>query len=226
MHYALNERGMGGPSVDGGRLATVDNVVRGGASTRGDLPFLIVEGGGDLELFERDISHAFRWPPDEPAGHHLQPRSQGHPPAPRSHSGPAGFKAQGRQRDGREHGAAHRRRPWERDALSKRLAQVRGGKGHGEVGGYPHFEQAREVWGVEKPSVRTHHFRRSRGLSVERSTTRPLREGLSAGSIEAASPGLDSVPPTPHSVMCAPSQMGLASPAFRPRQRVTGICPA
>ncbi|MGH1558680.1 hypothetical protein ACRAWD_15295 [Caulobacter segnis] len=54
MHYALNASEWVGHQWRIGQLAIAGNVVRGGASTRPDLPFLIVEGQGDLELYAFD----------------------------------------------------------------------------------------------------------------------------------------------------------------------------
>lgn len=54
MHYALNASEWGGHAWQAGQLALVGNVVKGGRSTRPDLPFLIVEGEGDLHLYAHD----------------------------------------------------------------------------------------------------------------------------------------------------------------------------
>lgn len=149
MHYALNASEWVGREWHTGRLSIVGNVVRGGPSTRADLPFLIVEGQGDLELFARDnpafhadgrpmrpieiisdrepairmLDEAAIWPPDfraRPSGEVTDHVFQ-------------------------EAGA----RPWARDAIDRRvLDQVRTGAGRiiddeSEVGGYPAVEASR-----------------------------------------------------------------------------------
>ncbi len=54
MHYALNAAEWTGHTWRNGRLALVGNVVKGGASTDLRLPFLLVEGQGDLDLYAHD----------------------------------------------------------------------------------------------------------------------------------------------------------------------------
>jgi hypothetical protein len=54
MHYALNAAEWVGHDWQRGQLALVGNVIKGGRSTRPDLPFLIVEGEGDLDLYAHD----------------------------------------------------------------------------------------------------------------------------------------------------------------------------
>lgn len=144
MHYALNASEWVGHAWRRGRLAIAGNVVRGGASTRPDLPFLIVEGQGDLELYAFDnpahyadgtemppvrilntnpfpkIEHLEK-PPFWPEGLRLKPSSQ--------------VEA---------HVLAHAgARPWERDAVDRRIVhEVKTGTGRviddeRDVGGYP-----------------------------------------------------------------------------------------
>lgn len=143
MHYALNASEWVGHDWVVGKLAIVGNVTRGGPSTRADLPFLIVEGQGDLDLYAVDnpAFHAdgrpmqevgiisdrnpvitrLDQPPQWPAGFRVRPSGEV----------PAWIEA--------EAGA----RPWARDAVDRRiLEQVRTGTGRiiddeSEVGGYP-----------------------------------------------------------------------------------------
>lgn len=144
MHYALNAGEWTGHSWRVGQLAIAGNVVKGGASTRADLPFLIVEGQGDLELYAFDnparyadgtemapvrilnsdpfprIKHLTR-PPFWPEGLKLMPSSQVEP-----------------------HVLANAgARPWDRDTVDRRIVrEVKAGRGkviddEQEVGGYP-----------------------------------------------------------------------------------------
>ncbi|ATY31974.1 pectate lyase family protein [Sphingomonas psychrotolerans] len=143
MHYALNEEEWLGHQWTVGRLAIVGNVVRGGPSTRKDLPFLILEGQGDLELHARDnlCTHA-----DGRAMAPLGMISNRNPRVialPRPPFWPAGLPAwpSGEVEDRvlADAGA----RPWQRDAVDRRIVtEVRGGKGRviddeRDVGGYP-----------------------------------------------------------------------------------------
>ena len=143
MHYALNEEEWVGHPWTVGRLAIVGNVVRGGPSTRKDLPFLILEGQGDLELFDRDniftLSSGRPMVPVEVISNH-NPKII---PLTRPPFWPEGFKARPAHTVEKwvltEAGA----RPWDRDAVDRRIVdEVRSGKGRviddeREVGGYP-----------------------------------------------------------------------------------------
>lgn len=144
MHYALNASEWVGHQWRVGQLAIAGNVVKGGASTRPDLPFLIVEGQGDLELYAYDnpahyadgtemppvrilntdpfpkIKHLTK-PPFWPEGLKLMPSSQ--------------VEAYVLANAGA--------RPWDRDAVDRRIVrEVKAGTGkviddEQEVGGYP-----------------------------------------------------------------------------------------
>ena len=146
MHYALNASEWMGHAWQTGQLALVGNVVRGGRSTDPHLPFLIVEGQGDLDLYAHDNLATYADGLPMPATRVLptQPlptiRPQRTPPL-----WPEGFKAiPARQVEARVLAQAGAR-PWDRDSVDVRLVdQVRKGAGAGavvddeaEVGGYP-----------------------------------------------------------------------------------------
>ena len=144
MHYALNAAEWEGHTWRTGRLALVGNVVKGGASTDLRLPFLIVEGQGDLDLYAHDnlatyadgrAMPASRIIPTEPLP---KIRSLDKPPL-----WPDGFQAIEARRVEARVLANAGARPWDRDANDRRIVQdVRRGTGHviddeTEVGGYP-----------------------------------------------------------------------------------------
>lgn len=143
MHYALNASEWEGRARETGRLAIVGNVVKGGGSTRPDLPFLIVEGQGDLALFARDnpARHA-DGRPMQPVG--VIPDGNPHvlelDAAP---TWPPGFEARPSGEVQAWVEAEAGARPWARDAVDRRIvAEVRSGGGRviddeREVGGYP-----------------------------------------------------------------------------------------
>lgn len=153
MHYALNASEWVGRPWETGQLSIVGNVVRGGASTRSDLPFLIVEGQGDLDLFAHDnpAFHADGRPMQEigiisdrdPVIRRLE-----HPP-----HWPEGFRVRPSSEVAAWVMAEAGARPWARDRVDQRiLDQVRTGTGRiiddeAEVGGYP------QVTSVESPFV-------------------------------------------------------------------------
>ena len=142
MHYALNEEEWAGHPWAVGKLAIVGNVVRGGASTREDLPFLILEGQGDLELFDRDniftLSGGRPMVPIEV----ISNRKPKIIPLTRPPFWPEGFKARPALQVEKWVLAQAGARPWERDAVDKRIVtEVRTGAGRviddeREVGGY------------------------------------------------------------------------------------------
>lgn len=143
MHYALNEEEWVGRPWTVGRLAIVGNVVRGGPSTRDDLPFLILEGQGDLELFDRDniftLSGGRPMVPIEVISNR-KPRII---PLTRAPFWPAGFQVRPARSVEKWVLAEAGARPWDRDAVDKRIvAEVRKSTGRviddeREVGGYP-----------------------------------------------------------------------------------------
>jgi hypothetical protein len=142
MHYALNEEEWAGHPWAVGKLAIVGNVVRGGASTRENLPFLILEGQGDLELFDRDniftLSGGRPMVPIEV----ISNRKPKIIPLTRPPFWPEGFKARPARQVEKWVLAQAGARPWERDAVDKRIVtEVRTGAGRviddeREVGGY------------------------------------------------------------------------------------------
>jgi hypothetical protein len=142
MHYALNEEEWAGHPWAVGMLAIVGNVVRGGASTRENLPFLILEGQGDLELFDRDniftLSGGRPMVPIEV----ISNRKPKIIPLTRPPFWPEGFKARPARQVEKWVLAQAGARPWERDAVDKRIVtEVRTGAGRviddeREVGGY------------------------------------------------------------------------------------------
>lgn len=142
MHYALNEEEWTGHPWAVGKLAIVGNVVRGGASTREDLPFLILEGQGDLELFDRDniftLSGGRPMVPIEV----ISNRKPKIIPLTRPPFWPEGFKARPARTVEKWVLAQAGARPWERDAVDRRIVEeMRTGAGRviddeREVGGY------------------------------------------------------------------------------------------
>jgi hypothetical protein len=144
MHYALNASEWVDHAWRTGRLALVGNVVKGGASTDPKLPFLIVEGQGDLDLHARDNLATYadggEMPPVRvlPTAPLPKVRLLDGPPL-----WPEGLQAiDARRVEGKvlvNAGA----RPWDRDAVDRRIVQeVRKGTGRviddeNEVGGYP-----------------------------------------------------------------------------------------
>jgi hypothetical protein len=143
MHYALNAEEWVGHPWEAGRLSIVGNVTRGGPSTRADLPFLIVEGQGDLDLFANDnpARHADGRPMQEIGI--ISDRDPKIIRLERSPHWPAGFRARPSGEVEAWVFAEAGARPWARDATDQRiLQQVRDGTGRiiddeKEVGGYP-----------------------------------------------------------------------------------------
>ena len=149
MHYALNASEWGAHPWQVGQLSIVGNVVRGGPSTRADLPFLIVEGQGDLDLYA-----------DDNPAHHADGRvmqeigiiSDRDPKIRRLNASPhwpAGFRARPSDQVEVWVFAEAGARPWARDAVDQRiLREVRNGTGRiiddeAEVGGYPVMVETR-----------------------------------------------------------------------------------
>jgi hypothetical protein len=144
MHYALNAAEWTGHTWRNGRLALVGNVVKGGASTDPRLPFLIVEGQGDLDLYARDNLATYADGTAMPASRvipavplpKIRPLDQ--PPV-----WPEGFKAIAARQVEATVLANAGARPWDRDAVDRRIVQeVRDGTGRviddeNQVGGYP-----------------------------------------------------------------------------------------
>ncbi|MDG2520344.1 pectate lyase [Caulobacter segnis] len=144
MHYALNASEWVGHPWQVGQLVLVGNVLKGGRSTRPDLPFLIVEGQGDLELFAKDnLAHLadgrvmapLRILPTEPL-----PKVR---PLAKAPFWPSGLKAIPASQVETKVLARAGARPWDRDATDLRVVrQVKDGTGRviddeAEVGGYP-----------------------------------------------------------------------------------------
>ena len=118
--------------------------MKGGASTRPDLPFLIVEGQGDLELY------AFDNPAHYADGTEMPPvRILNTDPFPKiKHLTKAPFWPEGLKLMPSSDVEAHvlasaGARPWDRDAVDRRIVrEVKAGTGEviddeQEVGGYP-----------------------------------------------------------------------------------------
>lgn len=144
MHYALNAPEWVGHEWRVGQLAIAGNVVKGGASTRPDLPFLIVEGQGDLELYAFDnpahYANGTEMPPVRILNTDPFPKIKllSKPPF-----WPDGLKLKPSSQVERHVLANAGARPWDRDAVDRRIvAQVKAGTGkviddEQEVGGYP-----------------------------------------------------------------------------------------
>lgn len=144
MHYALNASEWVGHAWRAGRLALVGNVVKGGASTDPKLPFLIVEGQGDLDLYSRDnlatYADGSEMPPTRVLPTEPLPRIRllDKPP-----QWPEGLRAIEARRVEARVLANAGARPWDRDAVDRRIVrEVREGTGRviddeKEVGGYP-----------------------------------------------------------------------------------------
>lgn len=144
MHYALNASEWVGHTWRKGQLAIAGNVVKGGVSTRPDLPFLIVEGQGDLELYAYDnpafYADGTEMPPVRILNTDPFPKIKLLERAP---FWPEGLKLKpSRQVAGHVLTNAGAR-PWDRDAVDKRIVrEVKAGTGkviddEAEVGGYP-----------------------------------------------------------------------------------------
>ncbi|TCS15943.1 pectate lyase [Caulobacter sp. BK020] len=144
MHYALNASEWVGHAWRTGRLALVGNVVKGGASTDPNLPFLIVEGQGDLDLHARGNLATYadggEMPPTRvlPSAPLPKIRLLDRPPL-----WPEGLHAIDATLVEARVLANAGARPWDRDAVDRRIVQEVG-KGTGrviddenEVGGYP-----------------------------------------------------------------------------------------
>lgn len=143
MHYALNAEEWVGHDWVVGKLAIVGNVTRGGPSTRADLPFLIVEGQGDLDLYAVDnpAFHADGRPMQEVGI--ISDRNPVITRLDQPPQWPAGFRARPSGEVTAWIEAEAGARSWARDAVDRRiLEQVRTGTGRviddeKEVGGYP-----------------------------------------------------------------------------------------
>ena len=143
MHYALNASEWGDHPWEVGQLSIIGNVTRGGPSTRADLPFLIVEGQGDLDLYAIDnpARHA-----DGRTMQEVGIISDREPKITRlsaSPHWPTGFRARPSDQVEAWVFAEAGARPWAHDATDRRvLEEVRTGTGRiiddeREVGGYP-----------------------------------------------------------------------------------------
>ena len=149
MHYALNASEWVGREWEVGKLAIVGNVTRGGRSTRRDLPFLIVEGQGDLDLYAVDN------PARHNDGREMQEIgiiSDRDPEITRLTAPPTwpqGFTARPSGEVETWVRAEAGARPWARDAVDRRvLEEARTGWGQviddeSEVGGYPTATETR-----------------------------------------------------------------------------------
>ena len=143
MHSALNAEEWIGHDWVVGKLAMVGNVTKGGPSTRADLPFLIVEGQGDLDLYAVDNAafHADGRP--MLAVGIISDRNPVITRLDQPPQWPAAFRAKPSGEVAAWIEAEAGARPWARDAVDRRiLEQVRTGTGRviddeSEVGGYP-----------------------------------------------------------------------------------------
>ena len=152
MHYALNAEEWVGHPWEVGQLSIVGNVTRGGPSTRADLPFLIVEGQGDLDLYAVDnpARHADGRPMQEIGI--ISDRDPKITRLERSPHWPAGFRARPSGEVEAWVFAEAGARPWARDAIDRRiLQQVRDGTGQiiddeKVVGGYPTLTPTQRVF--------------------------------------------------------------------------------
>lgn len=152
MHYALNASEWEGRAWETGQLSIVGNVVRGGRSTRRDLPFLIVEGQGDLDLYAADN------PAVHGDGRTMQETgiiSDRNPRIRRLDTAaiwPAGLRARPSNEVEAWVRAEAGARPWARDAIDRRiLEEARTGWGQviddeSEVGGYPEAVETRRLF--------------------------------------------------------------------------------
>lgn len=144
MHYALNASEWTGHTWRNGRLALVGNVVKGGTSTDLRLPFLIVEGQGDLDLYVHDnlanYADGRPMPPSRVIPTEPLPKINllDKPPV-----WPEGLEAIPAWRVEAKVLLNAGARPWDRDAVDRRIVQdVRHGTGRviddeKDVGGYP-----------------------------------------------------------------------------------------
>ncbi|MCZ6597072.1 MAG: pectate lyase, partial [Planctomycetota bacterium] len=151
VHYALRADEWGNHSFQTGRVAVMGNVLKLGPDSATELPLVLIEGDGPVELYEADNlvldkSGRVVEPPElvhDPSGHwrriaeiswpdHLVPR-------------PASETLEWVLR---EAGA----RPWDRDATDKRIVRnVRVGEGRiidseEQVGGYPRPSPTRRLF--------------------------------------------------------------------------------
>ena len=152
MHYALNASEWGDHPWEVGQLSIVGNVTRGGPSTRADLPFLIVEGQGDLDFYAHDN------PAQHAGGRTMQELgviSDREPKIRRlstSPHWPVGFRVRPSSEVEAWVMAEAGARPWARDAVDRRiLEEVRTGTGRiiddeREVGGYPVVGETRRLF--------------------------------------------------------------------------------
>jgi hypothetical protein len=144
MHYALNAVEWVGHQWRDGQLVLVGNVVKGGRSTRPDLPFLIVEGEGDLQLYAHDNVATYAdgraMPPVRVLPTTPLPTVK---PLAKPPFWPRGLKALKSSQVEASVLAQAGARPWDRDAVDLRIIdEVRNGTGkviddEAEVGGYP-----------------------------------------------------------------------------------------
>lgn len=143
MHYGLNALEWEGHPWEVGQLALVGNVVRGGLSTREDLPFFLAESQGDVALYAADnlAIHADGRVMQDIAISSDRELKVTRLDAPSNW--PEGFTARPSGEVEAWVAAEAGARPWARDAIDRRLlAQVSSGEGRiiddeGEVGGYP-----------------------------------------------------------------------------------------
>jgi pectate lyase len=127
IHYALFPKEWGTHPAEVGRLALVGNVVRGGPSTALDVPFLMLEGAGDLDLFAsgnlatRLDGSAMPLVGFRPVGRTPSVRSLARAPL-----WPQGLQPLPSHRVEAQVLAAAGARPWDRDVVDQRIVrQVR-----------------------------------------------------------------------------------------------------
>ena len=152
IHYALFPKEWADHPLEVGRLALVGNVVRGGISTAHDTPFLLVEGGGDLEVFARDNHFhrvgggAMEFLRLRPVGRTPQVHQLAHPPL-----WPIGLTALPSGKVEASVLATAGARPWDRDTVDRYTAvRVRGAPGWS---GYEYDRRAHQRRDCERPNA-------------------------------------------------------------------------
>jgi pectate lyase len=161
IHYNLQPLEWGEAAFENGRMTIVGNVLRAGPSTPKDVAFIMIGGGGDLELYERDNVYIDEFgKPLERLGRYTSaaaaiveaavPLDMPEDLAPIAATAVEAFVL-----------ANAGARPWDRDAHDVRLlADVAEGRGRiidsqEEVGGYPKMPETARAFEPSKWSLET-----------------------------------------------------------------------
>ncbi len=152
VHYNLQAQEWGAVPFETGQMDLIGNVLRGGPSTRQDLPLVMLGGDGDLSLYARDNLAMDRWGDELP----LQGRYTSGPArilkASEPHTALKGLPVLASINVERYVLTNAGARPWDRDGHDVRVfANIAEGRGEiidsqAQVGGYPKMPETRRAF--------------------------------------------------------------------------------